>query len=61
MKIERKNIRLNTVKNLIKKDIITDDTKKHFMDNQLDQGDEKYWRYGVLRNYENLFQKIINY
>jgi hypothetical protein len=59
MKIERKNIRLNTVKNLIKKDIITDDTKKHFMDNQLDQGDEKYWRYGVLRNYENLYTAVI--
>lgn len=59
MIINKKDIVINSISNLRKKQFIDDETKQHFMNNQIEQDDTKYWRYGVLRNYDNMYVSII--
>lgn len=59
MKLLNKDILCNNVKNLKKKGIITEETTKYFKDFQIEQEEERYWRYGILRHYEDLYVAII--
>lgn len=59
MKVTRRDLRINNVKNFIKNGLVTDSTTKFFKDYQIEQEEDRYWRYGILRHYDDLYVAII--
>lgn len=59
LRLTKKDIKINNIKNFKKCGIVTEETTTYFKDFQIEQDEDKYWRYGILRNYENLYVAVI--
>lgn len=59
MKLTRRDLRINNVKNFKEKGIITEDTMKYFKDYQIEQEEDRYWRYGILRHSDDLYIAVV--